>query len=66
MLTLCRKIVMPLSCFEFLANLEQSGDRIRDTETAKVLFSVTVTFYLTKTKNRTEKSLTQLSHYCFE
>ena len=23
-------------------------------------------FYLTKTENRTKKSLTQLSHYCFE
>ena len=30
------------------------------------LFSLIVTFYLTKTENRTEKSLTQLSHYCFE
>ena len=25
-----------------------------------------VTFHLTKTENRTKKSLTQLSHYCFE
>ena len=32
--------------------------------TAKVMFSVTVTFCLTKTENRTKKSLTQLSHYC--
>ena len=24
------------------------------------------TFYLTKTQNRTKKSLTQFSHYCFE
>ena len=29
-------------------------------------FSLTVTFYLTKTESRTKKSLTQLSHYCFE
>ena len=28
--------------------------------------SVIVTFCLTKTGNRTKKSLTQLSHYCFE
>ena len=27
---------------------------------------VIVTFYLTKTENRTKKSLTQLSYYCFE
>ena len=32
----------------------------------KNIFSLTVTFNLTKTKNRTRKSLTQLSHYCFE
>ena len=29
-------------------------------------FSGTVTFYLTKTENRTKKSLTQLLCYCFE
>ena len=52
--------------FGFLANFEQSGDRIPDTESAKVMFSVTVTFCLTKTENRTKKSLTQLSQYCFE
>ena len=33
----------------------------------KVTFSLTVTFYLTKTENRTnKKSLTQPSHYCVE
>ena len=55
-----------LSFFGFLANLEQSGGRIPDTESAKVMFSVIVTFYLTKTENRTKKSRTQLSHYWFE
>ena len=29
-------------------------------------FSLTITFYLTKTENRTKKSLTKLSYYCFE
>ena len=29
-------------------------------------FSLTVICRLTKTKNRTKKSLTQLSYYCFE
>ena len=28
------------------------------------MFSLIVTFYLTKTENRTQKSLTLLSHYC--
>ena len=65
-LTSCQKIVTSLSFFGFLANLEQSGGRIPDTESAKVMFSVIVTFYLTKTENRTKKSVTQLSHYCFE
>ena len=55
-----------LSFFRLLANLEQSRGQIPDTESAKVMFSVIVTFCLTKTENRTKKSLTQLSHYCFE
>ena len=32
----------------------------------KTFFLLIVTFYLTKIENRTKKSLTQLSHYCFE
>ena len=55
-----------IAIFGFLTNLEQSGDRIPDTEAAKIIFSVIVTFFLTKTENRTKKSLTQLSHYSFE
>ena len=54
----CRKIMTSLSFFGFLANLEQSGGRIPDTESAKVMFSVKVAFCLTKTENRTKKSLT--------
>ena len=57
-MTSCQKIVASLSLSEFLANLEQSGGRILDTEFAKVVFSVIVTFCLTKTGNRTKKSLT--------
>ena len=65
-MTSCQKIVTSLSFFRFLANLEQSGGRIPDTESAEVMLSVTVTFCFTKTENRTKKSLTKLSHYCFE
>ena len=54
---------MSLSFFGVLVNLEQSAGRILDTESAKVMFSVIGTFYLTKTENRTKKSLTQLTHY---
>ena len=65
-MTSCRKIVTLLSFFRFLANLEQSGGRISDTESAEIMFSVTVTFCLTTTENITKKALTHLSHYCFE
>ena len=65
-LTSCWEIVTSLSFSGFLANLEQSRERIPDTDSAKVMFSVTVTFCRTKTENRTNKPLTQLSHYCFE
>ena len=51
-LTLCGKIMMSLSFFGFLANSEQSEDRIPYTESAKVMFSVIVTFCLTTTENR--------------
>ena len=52
--------------FIFMANLEQSRSRIQNAESAKVMFSLIVNFYLTKTENRTKKSLKQLSQYCFE
>ena len=32
----------------------------------KLIFPLTVTFYLTKTENRTKMSLTQFSNYWFE
>ena len=41
---------MSSSFFEFLTNLEQSGGRILDTESAKVMFSVIVIFFLQKLK----------------
>ena len=43
---------------QFTANLEQSRNRIPDASSVKLIFSSTVTFYLTKTENRTNKSLT--------
>ena len=39
---------------------------VSGTESAKVMFSVIAAFCLTKTENRTKKSLTQLPYYCFE
>ena len=60
-MTSCRETVMSLSFFGFLPNLEQSGGLILYAESAKSMFLVIVTFRLTKTENRTKKSLTQLS-----
>ena len=39
-----------------MANLEQSGSPIPGAQSVRLIFSLTVTFYLTKTENRTEKS----------
>ena len=64
-MTSCWKIVTPLTFFQFTANLKQSGRQTSETQSIKLVFSLIVTFYLTKTENRTKKSLTQLSHYCF-
>ena len=47
----CQKIVTSLSFFGFLANLEQFGGRIPDTETAKIMFSVIVNSNLLSYKN---------------
>ena len=66
MIRSCRKIVKSLLFFHFTANLEQSGSRIPDAQSAKLIFTLTVTFYFRKNENRTKKSLIQLSHYCFE
>ena len=54
------KIVSSLLFFRFTANLEQSGRRVPDALSVKRIFSLIVTFYLTKTKKRTKKSIIQL------
>ena len=65
-MTSCWEIVTSLSFFQFMANLEPSRSQIPDAWSVKLTFSLTITFYLTKTGNRTKKSLRQLSHCCFE
>ena len=52
--------------FRIFGQFGAIGGRIPETESAKVMFSVIGTSCFTKTENRTKKSLTQLSHYCFE
>ena len=53
-MTSCQKIVTSLSFFQFMANLDQSRSRILDAESIKLIFSLPVTSYLTKTENRTK------------
>ena len=56
-----------LPFFQFMTNLEQSGEAgfLTHCPSLKLTFLLIVTFYFTKT-GKTKKSLTQLSHYCFE
>ena len=65
-MTSCKRIVKSLLFFQFMANLEQSRSRSPKALSVELTFSSIVTLYLTKTENRIKKSLTQLSHYCFE
>ena len=48
--TSCQQIVMSLSFFQFMANLQPFGNRIPDAWSIKLTFSLTITFYLTKLK----------------
>ena len=66
MTTSFQKIVRSLPFLQFTVNFEQSGSRITEAQSVKLIFSLIVTFYLTKIENGTKKFLTQLSHYCFE
>ena len=45
----------------FMVNFQPSGSRISVAWSIKLRFSLTVPIYLTKTENRTKKSLTQFS-----
>ena len=60
-MTSYRQIVKPLSFFLFMANLEQFGSQIPDARSVKVTFALIVTFYITKTENKTKKSVAPLS-----
>ena len=64
-ITLYWKIATSLTFF-LMANLEPSGSQNVNTKSEKFMFWLIVPFCLTKTENRTKKSLTQFPHYCFE
>ena len=51
MITSCQQIVMYMSFFRFMANLEQPGSQIPDTWSLKLTFSLIVTYDLTKIEN---------------
>ena len=65
-MTSYQEIVTSLSFTRYIPSLEQSGSQILDAWSVIITFALKVTFDLTKTKNRTKKSLTQLSYYFFE
>ena len=54
-----------MSFFQFMANLEITGSQIPDALPVKITCPLTATFYLTKTENRTKKSLIQHLHYSY-
>ena len=56
------QIVTLLLFFGFMADLDHLGSRIPDACSEKLTFLLQETFYLTKTENRTKRSLTQLSY----
>ena len=65
-MTSCQQYLMSLSFSQFMADLEQLESRIPDEWSVVLTFSLIAIFHLTKTENRTKKSLRQLSYYCFE
>ena len=50
-MTSCREIVMPLSFFQFMSNLEQYVCRTLDIWSVMLTFSLTVSFYVRKAEN---------------
>ena len=50
------QIVTSLPCFWFITNLKQFRSQIPDAWSVKLKISLTVTFYLTKTKSRIKKN----------
>ena len=55
-MTSCQQFVTSLSFFQFMANLQPSGSRIRDAWSIKFTALLIVTFNLIKPENRTKKS----------
>ena len=60
-MALCQQNTKPSSFFQFMVDLEPSGTWILDIWSSTFAFPLILTFYFTKTENRTKKSLIQLS-----
>ena len=58
----CDVIVIFLIYGQFLAIRKPDSGLI----VSKTYISLILTYYLTKTENKTKKSLAQFSHYCFD
>ena len=54
----CQQVMMSLSFFQFMANLQQSRSRIPDAQPVKFTYSSIITFYLTKLKTELKISNT--------
>ena len=52
--TSCQKTKTPKSLLQFTALLNQSGDQIADARSTFLKISLTTTFYLTKSKDKSE------------
>ena len=60
------QIMAPLPFPQIITNLKQSGSRIWYAQQVKITFSLIITLNITKTENRSNFFLTQLSFHCFK
>lgn len=55
-----------ITFFQFTTNLQSFRSRIPDAWFKKVIFSLTISVYLTESENRTQRFMTQSSYYYLE
>ena len=60
------QIMAPLPFPQIITNLKQSGSRIWYAQQVKITFSLIIILNITKTENRSNFFLTQLSFHCFK
>ena len=62
----CQQFMAPSSLFRFMANLENTESQILDVWSIVITSTLSITFPLTKTGNKTKRPLTQCPYSCFE